>query len=82
MICGEELGKSGKTGIISELGMSPSCQTLSNACWMSKPKGDLFQFKGGGYSVNQSVTLLDGGVEGVKAELVFGDCVGYKWDKS
>ena len=37
-------------------------------------RADLLQFKGGGYSVNQSVTLLDGGVE--KAEL------GYIWEKS
>ena len=37
---------------------------------------DLLPFKVGGYSVNESVTLLDGGVKGEKAKLMIGDCVG------
>ena len=43
---------------------------------------DLLQFKGGGYSVNHSITLLDGGMERAKTELVFGDFVGFflLWD--
>ena len=35
-------------------------------------RSDMLQFKGGGYSVNHSITLLDGGVEGAKAKLVIG----------
>ena len=40
-------------------------------------RADLLQFKGGGYSVHLSTTLLDGGMERAKTELVFGDFVGY-----
>ena len=34
------------------------------------------------FNSRESVTLLDGGVEGVKAELVIGDCIGYIWERS
>ena len=44
-------------------------------------RADLLQFKGGGYGVNESMTLLDCGMGGEKAELVIGDCVDLKWEK-
>ena len=58
--------------ITLSLNMSPSCQTPLNGCSTSK-KTEVLQVEGGGYSVNESVILLDGGVEEAKAIFVIGD---------
>ena len=41
-------------------------------------RAELLQFKGEEHNVNESVTLMGGGLGGAKAELVIRDCVGYK----
>ena len=64
------------------LNRSPSCQTIERLSNIEKDRTDLLQFKGGGYSVNDSVTLLDGRLEGAQAAFVIRDCIGYLWEKS